>query len=275
LNKINVLGKITIMIIGKSTHPVLVKRISVRLWSLRDEIEAALANRIGECEAAGVPVFIDDIKDFYLPKKETENNLDNVTELKAISNPENPVATDLPTDTPVTVDEIVPENNPLETQTATPENVESIATQVLEDKKETSSKNQDEILKRPLERTIPNQECISYGFSLLSDITMDGILLFSKSPYTYGQNVTMEFLIPHKFTVSGEISYCQSINKNSRIISSTKPEYRVRIKFLFQMPNERANLRNFLKSIEPNLGSATAKIPQKKSDDVNLEDLDF
>ncbi len=263
------------MIIGKSTHPVLVKRISVRLWSLRDEIEAALANRIGECEAAGVPVFIDDIKDFYLPKKETENNLDNVTELKAISNPENPVATDLPTDTPVTVDEIVPENNPLETQTATPENVESIATQVLEDKKETSSKNQDEILKRPLERTIPNQECISYGFSLLSDITMDGILLFSKSPYTYGQNVTMEFLIPHKFTVSGEISYCQSINKNSRIISSTKPEYRVRIKFLFQMPNERANLRNFLKSIEPNLGSATAKIPQKKSDDVNLEDLDF
>lgn len=255
------------MIIGKSTHPVLVKRISVRLWSLRDEIEAALANRIEECEAAGVPVYIDDIKEFYLPKTEIINN---VTELKPQVHEE-----EIPVAPPVTIDEITPEVSADQLQAPTPENIDSIATQVLEEKKETSSQSQDEILKRPLERTIPNQDCLSFGFSLLSDINMEGILLFSKNQYTYGQNVIIEFLIPHKFTVSGEISYCQNINKNSRIISSTKPEYRVRIKFLFQLPNERVNLRNFLKSIEPNLSSTSSKPMTKKSDDVNLEDLDF
>ena len=52
-------------IYNKSQHPVEVKRISIRLWSLRDEIEAALYRRIQECETAGIPLNIDDIKEFY------------------------------------------------------------------------------------------------------------------------------------------------------------------------------------------------------------------
>ena len=52
------------MIYNKSGHPVEVKKISIRLWSIRDEIEAAIGRRMKECEAAGVPLYVDDIKKF-------------------------------------------------------------------------------------------------------------------------------------------------------------------------------------------------------------------
>ena len=52
-------------IFNKSTHPVTVKRIAVRVWALRDEIEAAIDRRIKECEAAGTALYIDDIKEYY------------------------------------------------------------------------------------------------------------------------------------------------------------------------------------------------------------------
>ena len=53
------------MIYNKSGHPIEVKKISIRVWTLRDEIEAAIGRRMKECEAAGIPLFIDDIKRFY------------------------------------------------------------------------------------------------------------------------------------------------------------------------------------------------------------------
>ena len=75
------------MIYNKSSHPVEVKKISIRLWSKRDEIESAIGRRMKECEAAGVPLFIDDIKAFYnLDLKEPLNQQTNVLPLKAVAN---------------------------------------------------------------------------------------------------------------------------------------------------------------------------------------------
>src|SRR5688572_17003318 len=67
------------MIYNKSTHPVEVKKISIRLWSLRDEIEAAIDRRMKECEAAGIPLYIEDIKEFYNLHPEAEQS--NVLQL--------------------------------------------------------------------------------------------------------------------------------------------------------------------------------------------------
>ena len=53
------------MIHNKSSHPVEVKKISIRMWTLRDEIEAAIESRIKECEALEMPVYVEDIKKFY------------------------------------------------------------------------------------------------------------------------------------------------------------------------------------------------------------------
>lgn len=52
--------------IGKSTHPVQVKKVQIRIWSLRDEIEAAIAERLKEEEHSEEnPIDINDIKEFY------------------------------------------------------------------------------------------------------------------------------------------------------------------------------------------------------------------
>ncbi len=70
------------MIYNKSGHPIEVKKISVRLWTLRDEIEAAIGRRMKECEAAGIPLFIDDIKRFYnLNLQSSLNDQSNVLQL--------------------------------------------------------------------------------------------------------------------------------------------------------------------------------------------------
>ncbi len=52
------------MIIGKSNHPVEIKRIDLCVWSLRDEIEKAIEIRLNETPE-GEDIKLDDIKAFY------------------------------------------------------------------------------------------------------------------------------------------------------------------------------------------------------------------
>jgi hypothetical protein len=63
------------------------------------------------------------------------------------------------------------------------------------------------------------------------------------------------------------VTYCHHYAMRSRIISSTKPDYRVQCKFTFGMKNERDNLRNFLKSITPTLPSDKKKNNKDGEDD--------
>jgi hypothetical protein len=52
-------------LINKSSHPVEVKKVRVKIWALRDEIETAISNRIKEDGGDFDEVFIEDIKDYY------------------------------------------------------------------------------------------------------------------------------------------------------------------------------------------------------------------
>ncbi len=72
---------------------------------------------------------------------------------------------------------------------------------------------------------------------------MGQILVFSKGEFTFGQNVAIEFLIPNKFILSAEIMACSTINRNSRIISATKPGFRIQCSFTFFWREERSILR--------------------------------
>jgi hypothetical protein len=49
-------------IINKSNHPVQIKRINVRIWKFRDEIEKAIALRLIESNEQGIELDIEDIK---------------------------------------------------------------------------------------------------------------------------------------------------------------------------------------------------------------------
>lgn len=223
------------MIYNKSIHPVEIKKISLRIWTLRDEIEAAVERRIKECEAAEIPLYIDDIKKFY--------NLEN-----PVSDPSQGVA-DLM--------ESISQENPMD------EAEEIIAEQKLQG---LDNSKPNPILDRPYQRCAPDLEKLSYGFALLSDINMDTFLTFTKNKFLQGQSVIIEFLIPQSFMMTADITYCHHFAMRSRIISSSRPDYRVQGKFNFTFTGERDNLRNFLKSIEPDI----PEVKKRKNQDDSI-----
>lgn len=281
------------MIYNKSGHPIEVKKISIRLWSIRDEIEAAIGRRMKECEAAGIPLYIDDIKSFYnLSLKEPLNQQNNVLQLKPVENPTDSVANLMESvapeekpETPEAAAETPPaEAPPLEAAPATEGETPIQATEATESKESKTFNQADQIiaeqskqgldtqkpnpiLQRPYQRQPPDLDKISYGFSLLSDINMEHILTFTKDKFLHGQSVVMEFLIPQNFMMTAHVTYCNHYAIRSRVISSTKPDYRVQCRFDFSIPGERDKLRSFLKSIEPNIPQAVKKVKKEAEDD--------
>lgn len=232
------------MIYNKSGHPVEVKKISIRLWSLRDEIEAAIGRRMKECEAAGVPLFIDDIKKFYNMNLEAPlTSQDNVFQLHAKTQEQDGMAS--------LMEEVAQEATPEGGENQTFNEAEEIIAEQKMQGLETHKPNP--ILERPYQRQAPDLEKISYGFTLLSDLNMESFLSFTKDKFLQGQSVVVEFLIPQNFMMTADVTYCHFYAMRSRIISSTKPDYRLQCRFTYSIPGERENLRQFLKSIEPNV----------------------
>ena len=258
------------MIHNKSPHPVEVKKISIRLWSLRDEIEAAIGRRIKECEAAGVPLYIDDIKQFYHLTTQHESN-DNVVPMKVVQE-ENDLSSMMEEISNEEKDQTQEEN--MEKENAPEENKnlhkaeEIIAEQTSQG---LPNKTPNSILNRPYQRQAPDLEKISYGFCFLSDINMEYMLNFTKDHFLKGQSVTIDFLIPNNFMMTADITYCHNFAMRSRIISSSRPDYRVQCKFNFSIPGERNNLRSFLISIEPELSGEKKKVKKETLSEVPSE----
>lgn len=240
------------MIYNKSGHPIEVKKISIRLWALRDEIEAAIGRRMKECEAAGIPLYIEDIKEFY---KLNVSHSDNVLPLNQNADGVTSLMEEL--------GEEAKQEAPKEGATLN-EAEEIIAEQTMQG---LENKTPNPILDRPYQRQAPDLDKISYGFVLLSDITMEHMLTFTKERFLQGQSVTVEFLIPQNFMMTADVTYCHHYARTSRIISSNKPDYRLQCRFAFAIPGERDILRNFLKSIEPNLPPEKKKAKKETEDD--------
>lgn len=240
------------MIHGRSTHPVEVKKISIRIWSLRDEIEAAIERRMKECEAAGVPLYIDDIKRFY--NMNLESSLTDATNVLKFNKTE---SGDGVAELMESVQDAAPAEAPSEgsPDSSTLEKADEV---IAEQKMQGIDNKPNPILDRPYVRQAPDLSKVSYGFCLLSDINMQNILSFTKDKFLVGQSVVIEFLIPQNFIMTADVLYCNFYAIRSRVISTTKPDYRVQCKFSYSVQGERDNLRNFLKSIEPTLAKKNA-----------------
>ena len=234
-------------IYNKSAHPVEIKKISIRVWALRDEIEAAVERRIKECEAAGVPLYIEDIRKFY----NLGTSASNVVPFAQ----NNEDAADM-----ANLMESLNEKNPL-----------NEANEIIEQQNSEGIENSqpNPILRRPFQRQAPDLAKTSYGFTFLSDINMDTILGFTKEKFVQGQSVVIEFLIPQAFIMDADVTYCHHYALRSRIISSTKPDYRIQSKFNFEAPGQREVLRNFLRSIETDV-NLLAKKPREVSEEDSL-----
>lgn len=262
-------------IFNRSSHPVEIKKISVRIWSLRDEIEAAIIRRIKECEAAGIPLFIDDIKKFYNLNPAPLTDQANVFQLHQ-GGAEGAPADEGMAEFMSALKEQEEAEKARETAMAdapaTEEGVTAEATfeqaeQILTEQKTQGVANiKNPILDRPFVRQAPDLDKISYGFTLLSDVNMDNVLSFTKKSFMIGQSVVVEFLIPRPFMMSAEILYCHYYGMRSRIISENRPEYRAQCRFTYAIPHERDLLRNFLKSVEPTI-TQTEKKKKKDSEE--------
>lgn len=328
-------------ILNKSNHPVEVKRVDVRIWKLRDEIEAAIAQRVYEEGNSETPseTDIEDIKKFYIdalnspPSGAQEEEQEAPSEEAALDSSGNPLdddalammaalngdAEDTPDDkvdepqNEASAEEEATEQNPEDDEAAklaaqmlgdqgvpapTEEDDEAskLAAQMLADQGMGDSGADDEAAnlaaqmlegqgappppqasRPPFKRVTPSEDKVTSGFVLLSDIQMDQIMVFTANPFVHGQNIIVEFLVPNSFTQILEVVTTLNIARNSKIISPTKPGFRVQSQFMFKFPGERSHLRSFLQSVEPTIPDPPTKLKRPDGDegDDDFDDLDF
>ena len=90
-----------------------------------------------------------------------------------------------------------------------------------------------------------------HASTILAEINMNDISFFSSQQFLEGQSIVIEFQIPQKFTIHGEIQYCRSYAMKSQVISDKQLPYRGRARFTCARLEERNLLRKFVSSIEP------------------------
>lgn len=206
------------MILGKSQDPVLVKKLEFNIWSLKDEIESALG-RLHE-STSDKEILIKNLNEFYSPR--VLNEPAPITDSSG-----NPL-----------------DEEALEMMRAMGEDLPSAP----------EAKPENPFLKE-YKREKPSDTKITTSFSMISEINMDEVLLFSQKKFIHGQIIVLEPVLPHPFMLTAEVINCIDIGRKSRIISDSKPNYRMQVKLLYQFPEEKDRLRNFLLSIAPDLNN--------------------
>lgn len=317
-------------LINKSNHPVEVKKIHIQMWTLRDEVEAAIEKRIKENpDVEHSEVNIDDIKEYYHNIIGGANNLnqndeseDDEEDQENLDSSGNPLDEDAlammaaiggdadenEDNKQDDIDEIetAQEENEedddaakmaaemLEGQTSEEDPAAAAAAAMLADQGlgteednnaeaaalamlEGQVENSEDITPKKFSRLKPSKSKIIDGFIMLSDIQMDQVLVFSKEGFVHGQNIILEFQLTKKFTVSATVKVVTNISRNSKIISEKRPNFRIQGILLFQFPEEREKLRNFLKSIEPTIPAPPKKVRKAEEDDDedDFDDLGF
>lgn len=265
-----------IMIHNNSTDPVLIKKISLKVWSLRDEIEARIQLKIDTSGGSVAEEDILAIRELYTPKSATP---DNVLSLKPNS--------ELPTDELPTDEDEMAKAMALEEAGATEENP---AEESPDNPDETASENvvqlsggaipsdEETHIKVSFDAPHIDEGKVAKGKTVLSEISMNKMFFFCNKPFTEGQSIVIQFCIPKSFIVNADILYCRPFNLKSRIISQNNYTHRALIKFNFLKEGERALLRQFLQSIEPEVAkvekkAAAAKESDSGSDFNDLDDL--
>ncbi len=256
------------MIHGASTDPVLVKKISLKIWTLRDEIEAVINARYKD--PSNRPPLEDLIKEYketgdIAGKDGNEEGLKDVSQLddfgedemaKAIAEAEAEEAAkeeeeeEAPaeeagddTQSQDDIDALIASGGELPAEEEIPKEV---TTEVDPEQKDGKTLVKQ---RRPI---IPEEKMFS-GRAILSEIYMNEMFLFSNQSFLEGQSIVIDFLVPKRFLMNAVVTYCRPFNMKSRIISKNRHPFRVGIRFSYLKPGERTILRNFVQSIEPDV----------------------
>lgn len=257
------------MIHNSSSDPVLIKKISLKIWSLRDEIESRIQEKLdaGEIVPEGLEKSLIDLREQYTSKKKAENN-NNVV----------PMIGDAPVPDDGGEDEMAKAmaeaiNSEGEEESAeaapadeaNPDNVVSLAAHA----------NAQEI-QIGIEAPHLDDSKISKGKTVLSEISMEKMFFFSNRSFTEGQSIVIQFCIPKTFIMNADVLYCRPFNIKSRIISQNNYTHRMLVKFNFLKEGERALLRQFIQSIEPDVPKVIKKAEAEVSEgnESGFDELD-
>ncbi len=269
------------MIHGNSTDPVLIKKISLRVWTLRDEVEAVIKSRYKDVEN---PPSIDDLLVEYKTTgsfgdagggDDGEGGVKDASELDDSGEDEMAmaIAQAEAEEAAKAAGEEAPE---AEGETSEGEEISEDGTIAEGDIEEASSEAKVlKLVTSPEEldgKTIVKQRLpeipddkVASGRAILSEIYMDQMYFFSQKEYLVGQSIVLEFLVPKKFLMNASVVFCRTYNMKSRIISKNNLPFRVGIKFSYLKEGERTILRNFVQSIEPDV--EVVQVEEKKSED--------
>lgn len=282
-------------IIGNSNHPVTVKKISLEIWTLKDELKAIVRTKLSKIKKKGKgKIDLKDILQIYEGEKKEETVTEEVSEQPEVAtdsagNPLDEAALEMAAALAGDDDQTEEATEEVKAEEATEEKKEEIKTEEVAAEKETEEKKEEITEKKEEDEEeehntspfrqrpeIPPENIVN-GVLFLADINMDDILFFSKKSFVPGQSIAIKLLIPNEFIIGAEVITCEHHNTRSRIISDSRPPYRIRSKLVLPTTGERTLLRNFLKSIEPEKPkSASKKAAAPKADDFDdLDDLEL
>lgn len=253
------------MIHHSSTDPVLIKKISLKVWTLRDEVESRVREKIESLPEGSEDVDLSDLRSAYTPKAPGAP-VDNVLELKTgteLDNSEDEMMK--------AMQEASGEESPATDEAATPEKTEEASVTPL-----FANQADSNVVELSTEMPPLAEDKIFKGKTVLAEIGMDRIYFFSNKKFTEGQSIVIKFEIPKTFIMNADVLYCRPFNLKSRVISENNYQFRVMAKFSFLKEGERALLRQFLKSVEPEVQvqAAPQEVKAEKSEDSDFSELD-
>ncbi len=259
------------MIHGNSNDPVLIKRIPLRIWHLRDEIEAIVKERLIARKQSGDEdsnLSVDDLVQEYKPKGPLK---DETAEAPA-------AAAEAPADESeaamAAALEVIEGGEGEEEEEATEEQEAEAAEEakeLVEGQSDAEIKKSGVIIQR---RPKLDDKSVIPATAILAEIDMDHMYIFSNHKFVPGQSIVIDFVVPKRFTVNADVYYCREYNMRSRIISDKKLPYRIAAKFTFLKEGERTLLRNFVTSIEPDMQAAKPVPKMNKVEDDDDDDFD-
>lgn len=216
---------------GHSREPLFVKKISLRIWSLQDEIEAIIVEKLKNDPEIAKNKLIEELTQEY-----STNVIPLIQDTEAIEEKK--------------------AEEPTEGETEEAKAEESAN----EEEKESQDTISDDITKVSQRTPLIIEDKLAYGTTIISEITMNDMYLFCTNKFILGSAVVIEFLVPKLFSVSGVIAHCREVNMKTRVISNKKMLYRIGVKFNFIKEGERSLLREFLQSIESTTSKSTSKV---------------
>jgi len=268
------------MIHHSSSDPVLIKKISLKVWTLRDEVEARVKEKVEALQdQEGSEIDLSDLKDAYTKKNNASAEVIAINPAAPLDDSEDEMKRAMEEAMGGGSAEAPNEEAP--TEEGAEENAESaVETTPAQDNNVTplfaTNGNEGNLIDINVDMPPLAEEKIFKGKTVLAEIGMDRIFFFTNKLFTEGQSIVIKFEIPKTFIMNADVHYCRPFNLKSRVISQNNFQYRVMAKFSFLKEGERALLRQFLKSVEPET-QAQAPVQEAKAEkeaDSDFSELD-